>query len=208
MSNEKVYRKKPVQGRSLTTVDTILQAASLLLEKEGEAAITTTNVALRAGVSIGTLYQYFKNRDAILLGIAERQRNILRKHMQRILSRPGALSLEPNREFIRLLINSFASRRGAKRQFALLASMILEAQHAQPLLEEIVAVVLEHWEFHAPSCDQQMIQTRQVKAFVMTRAILGVLQRAAIEDVSFIQSPEFEDALCQIITTFSPQLEV
>ncbi|WP_115717743.1 TetR/AcrR family transcriptional regulator [Gallaecimonas mangrovi] len=204
MSSEKVYRKKPVQGRSITTVDTILEAATLVLEKEGEPAITTTRVAELAGVSVGTLYQYFKNRDAILLGIFERQKNLIRKQMQGILRQQNVPPLQPAREFIRILVQSFATRRGAKRQFALLASMMAESPHAQPLLNEITEAALAHWEYYLPSIDESIAQQRRIDAFVMTRALLGVLQRAAIEEVPFIKSQAFEEALLQIVMTFSP----
>ena len=60
-------RKKPVQARSTQTVSLLLEAAAQVLEANGELALTTKTVAERAGFSIGTLYQYFPNRDAILV---------------------------------------------------------------------------------------------------------------------------------------------
>src|SRR5262250_3813203 len=60
-------RETPSQARSAWTVDLILEAAAQVLEARGEDALTTKTVAERAGVSIGTLYQYFPNRDAILV---------------------------------------------------------------------------------------------------------------------------------------------
>jgi AcrR family transcriptional regulator len=60
-------RKRPVQGRSRDTVVAILEATFQVLESDGEA-LTTTRVAEVAGVSVGTLYQYFPNRDALING--------------------------------------------------------------------------------------------------------------------------------------------
>ncbi|PTQ74250.1 TetR family transcriptional regulator [Pseudomonas sp. GV071] len=59
-------RKQPQQARSTELVTTILQAATQVLAKEGAARFTTARVAERAGVSIGSLYQYFPNKAAIL----------------------------------------------------------------------------------------------------------------------------------------------
>ncbi len=59
-------RKQPKQARSAELVATILQAATQVLAKEGAARFTTARVAERAGVSIGSLYQYFPNKAAIL----------------------------------------------------------------------------------------------------------------------------------------------
>jgi AcrR family transcriptional regulator len=59
-------RKAPKQARSTELVATILQAAAQVLANEGAARFTTARVAERAGVSIGSLYQYFPNKASIL----------------------------------------------------------------------------------------------------------------------------------------------
>lgn len=63
-------RKQPVQQRAAFTVKAIIDAAHELLLKQGVDAVTTRQVAARAGVAIGTLYQYFPDRDAILMQLA------------------------------------------------------------------------------------------------------------------------------------------
>lgn len=64
-------RKKPTQTRSRATVDAILAGAAQVLSANGYAAATTDRIAERAGVSIGSLYQYFPNKDAVLVALAE-----------------------------------------------------------------------------------------------------------------------------------------
>ncbi|NMZ62300.1 TetR family transcriptional regulator [Pseudomonas nitroreducens] len=59
-------RKEPKQARSNDLVTAILDAAVQVLEKEGASRFTTARVAERAGVSVGSLYQYFPNKAAIL----------------------------------------------------------------------------------------------------------------------------------------------
>ena len=59
-------RKKPQQNRSADLVATILEAALQVLQREGAQKFTTARVAERAGVSIGSVYQYFPNKAAIL----------------------------------------------------------------------------------------------------------------------------------------------
>ena len=65
-------RKLPKQARSQTTVEAILEAAAQIFERHGYAAGTTNRIAARAGVSIGSLYQYFPNKDAILVALVHR----------------------------------------------------------------------------------------------------------------------------------------
>lgn len=59
-------RRKPKQARSNDLVAAILEAALQVLEKEGAQRFTTTRVAERAGVSVGSVYQYFPNKASIL----------------------------------------------------------------------------------------------------------------------------------------------
>ncbi|QDE39564.1 TetR/AcrR family transcriptional regulator [Luteibacter pinisoli] len=59
-------RKQPKQARSSDLVAAILEAAAQVLAKEGAARFTTARVAERAGVSVGSVYQYFPNKAAIL----------------------------------------------------------------------------------------------------------------------------------------------
>lgn len=66
-------RKTPRQARAGVTVDAILQATIQVLLAEGAARLTTTRVAERAGVSVGTLYQYFPHKQALLYALLRRQ---------------------------------------------------------------------------------------------------------------------------------------
>jgi AcrR family transcriptional regulator len=65
-------RKAPRQERSRQTVEAILDAAARVFERHGYAAGTTNRIAERAGVSIGSLYQYYPNKDAVLVALVER----------------------------------------------------------------------------------------------------------------------------------------
>jgi AcrR family transcriptional regulator len=65
-------RKSPVQARSAATIDALHIAAIQVLTREGLGRCTTTRVAARAGISVGSLYQYYPNRDALLAAVLER----------------------------------------------------------------------------------------------------------------------------------------
>ena|SRR5882672_4315449 len=66
-------RKLPAQSRSTATVDAVLEAAARILERHGFERYTTNEIAERAGVSIGSLYQYFPNKDAVTVALLERE---------------------------------------------------------------------------------------------------------------------------------------
>ncbi len=65
-NSAKGQRKEPAQERSKNLVSFIVEAGLRLLEKEGPEALTTTRVAEVAGVSVGSVYQYFSDRDAVV----------------------------------------------------------------------------------------------------------------------------------------------
>ncbi|MEO5807006.1 TetR/AcrR family transcriptional regulator [Devosia sp.] len=65
-------RKRPRQARSAVTVEAIFEATIQVLLAEGVHRLTTTRVAQRAGVSVGTMYQYFSHKQALLYALNER----------------------------------------------------------------------------------------------------------------------------------------
>jgi AcrR family transcriptional regulator len=66
-------RKKPVQSRSRVTVDAIIEAAGRLFVRDGYGNTTTNHIAEYAGVSVGSLYEYFPNKGSILAALLKRQ---------------------------------------------------------------------------------------------------------------------------------------
>jgi AcrR family transcriptional regulator len=68
-------RKRPIQARSAVTVEAISEATIQILLSYGEERLTTTRIAERAGVSVGTLYQYFPNKQSLLFAVLEHHMN-------------------------------------------------------------------------------------------------------------------------------------
>lgn len=76
-------RKKPRQARSEITVEAIFEATIQVLLSDGIHRLTTTRVAARAGVSVGTMYQYFPHKQALLYALNERYLELLAERMER-----------------------------------------------------------------------------------------------------------------------------
>jgi len=70
-AQRKISRRQPRQARSRDTVDALLEAAARVFRREGWRA-TTNRIAAEAGVSVGSLYEYFPNKQALLTALAER----------------------------------------------------------------------------------------------------------------------------------------
>ncbi len=68
----KQARKRPLQARSQATVEAILEATAHILSRQGYEELSTNRVALQAGVSIGSLYQYFPSKEALVGELMDR----------------------------------------------------------------------------------------------------------------------------------------
>src|SRR5688572_23233531 len=66
-------RRQPRQERSRERVQAMLDAAASIIDARGIDAVTTNAIADEAGVPVGTIYQFFPNRDAVLVALLERQ---------------------------------------------------------------------------------------------------------------------------------------
>jgi len=65
--------RKPTQARSRATVDAIVEASARIIVQDGYGALSTNRIAEVAGCSVGTLYQYFRNKEAVVEALVERQ---------------------------------------------------------------------------------------------------------------------------------------
>ena len=75
-------RKRPRQSRAVITVEAIFEATIQVLLREGLQRLTTTRVAERAGVSVGTLYQYFPHKKALLYALNERYLDLVAERVE------------------------------------------------------------------------------------------------------------------------------
>lgn len=89
-----IGRRKPSQKRAKVTVEAMLDAAMLLLKRRGAHAITTNRIAETAGVSIGSVYQYFPNKHAVFAALHERHIGLVSEVISRKIRDSAESSLE------------------------------------------------------------------------------------------------------------------
>ena len=99
-------RREPKQQRSRETVEAVLEAVQRVLRRHGAEAITTNRVAEAAGVSIGSLYQYFPDKQAIFVALHDRHVDGVRHVIERTMTDCTSASLE---EFTRELVERLAN---------------------------------------------------------------------------------------------------
>ncbi len=85
-------RKSPIQSRAAETVAAIVEAAAQVLETRGLEGFNTNAVAERAGVSIGSLYQYFPGKDALTVALMQRETQRFIDDMNAAIAEPDSLA--------------------------------------------------------------------------------------------------------------------
>ncbi|MCC9311710.1 TetR/AcrR family transcriptional regulator [Kitasatospora sp. RB6PN24] len=114
---EPELRRKPVQQRSQQRLERILNACAELLDESGAAALTTKEVAARAQVPIGTLYQFFTGKQSLLAALARRN---LRRYLDRLTRRLEAESPQDIGGFVDLAVEEFVAMKRAVPGFGAL----------------------------------------------------------------------------------------
>lgn len=137
MSSRIKPRKTPRQRRALATRDAILEAATQLLAAGGLAAFNTNAVAERAGVSIGSLYQYYPNKDALMVALIHQA---LQRQLATLQAAVGSLDVKDLPAIVRALVRAAMQHH---HDAALLASAIDHEEARLPLQAELDGYLLQ-----------------------------------------------------------------
>ena len=188
-------RRSPSQARSREKVSFILEAAARILREEGSAGFNTNRIAERAGVSVGTLYGYFPDKEAILVALA---RNILVDDMEALRS---ALDGRQGVDLIHALVRALFERHrhdGTVRREVMRAH--IGAGHGGEHVAQVqtgVELLLRHdgalFGGSAPPPDA-------ARLFVVTRAVLGIARALAEEGAGAqVSVAEVEDETVALV---------
>lgn len=128
-------RKAPAQARSRATWEAIVEAAARIVAERGLAGFNTNAVAERAGVSIGSLYQYFPNKDALMVALIARQQE---RQAARLESAAEALGEQSLEAIVRALVRAAMQHH---REDALFASAIDHEEARLPVAGAVGAAV-------------------------------------------------------------------
>jgi len=192
-------RRSPRQARAVDTVEIIFEATARILQREGPAALNTNYIAERAGISVGTLYQYFPNKEAILVAMARREIETDGAAVIRAISEAEDGAADPVRMAIRAMIHAFSKRRVARRiAFETLVSQGLGNELAKSV-QKIAHILGERSDRLLPGRARPVTP---VSLFVITRAISGIMRAASQEESPLLGAPEFEDELVRLVQSY------
>lgn len=187
MSAVEDIRKIPRQRRARESVDFVLEAAAQVLETTGEAGFNTNSVAERAGVSIGTLYRYFPDKQSILRALALQETEAYRRAVTAVLE-GGSPGVARDRAIIRAFLQAFAGRSQARR--IAVSALLARADHGE--------LATKFAGLETAVADARGRPLTRVQAFVLGRAVQGAMRAAVLESADFLLSQEFEDELVRL----------
>lgn len=185
-------RRTPRQGRAEATVAAIFDATFQLLEAEGLDSLTTNRIAQRAGVSIGTLYQYFSGKSAILAAMAQGRAEAARSRIaETLIAAPELGSVRP---IVQALMTTFEGTPETRK-------VLLDALFAAGG----DAVMLHHHQaFLAAIAGRAELQLdlSPESLFVLTHAVAGLLRAAAAEPDLSLSPAVLEDELVLLMESY------
>ncbi|MEQ1755849.1 MAG: TetR/AcrR family transcriptional regulator [Micropepsaceae bacterium] len=193
-------RKHPEQDRSRATVGTILQAAAHVLVKRGYEAFTTNRVAEKAGVSIGSLYQYFPNKDALLVALMKRHVMEIENTVVEMVDRAATLPLQ---ELVQLAVEQNVK------------SHLIEPELHRVLSEEVPSLGNLDWKKaysrRVEARVRAAFETRRseitvsdldLAVFVVTRTVEAVVHNAVSERPHDLQSGALAAEVSRLIVGY------
>lgn len=178
-------RKQPMQARAQATVEAILSAAAGILERDGPARFTTNAVATEAGVSIGALYQYFPNKQALTAALIERSAHDLEGSMAQAGQDARTMLFEAG---LRLLVRTVVKHQLGRP--ALERTLEFEEQHLpldETAAQRVRATIRSFLDLHRGRLWVTDLATASDDVQSMTRSLTDTAARRGERNIDVIE---------------------
>jgi AcrR family transcriptional regulator len=182
-------------------LETILEAAARVLIREGYTRTTTNRVAAAAGISVGSLYQYFPSKDALVVELMRRHR----KAMVRVLAShlEGLGETTPVEAVVRRLVMAALEAHDVNpRLHRVMIEQVLrkdaraEVGDFEPRVEAMVATTLARYQ------SRLRIRNVDLAAFLLVRLVLGVAHSVVVDHPERARDPRLADELVDIVLRY------
>jgi AcrR family transcriptional regulator len=171
-------RKSASQERSRLTVNTILEATARVLMKDGYDRASTNKIAAVAGVSIGSIYQYFPSKEALVAAVSERHSHevlqLMRKALVKVAARPIEVAA---REFVSVAIDAHRINPQLHRVLAEQVPRIGRLENVESINQDVYALIRGYLDAHRDEID---VADPDVAAFVCVTAVEALTHAAVL----------------------------
>ncbi|WP_208456238.1 TetR/AcrR family transcriptional regulator [Burkholderia latens] len=192
-----MMRKQPRQARSRATVEMILQSGARILSDEGWAGFTTNKVAALAGISIGSLYQYFPDKLSLVDAIRQR-------HLDDCLAviRKSSINQQSSAKFVAYLVHAMVAAHSAYPGLhrVLLDEAPSSDEYRNPSSQFEIEYLAYYVEAVAVFRNRRPRETDHTAAVVISDAIDGVIHNAARRGT--LDSPAVQNELIRLISLY------
>lgn len=197
-------RKSPRQARSNELVNAILQAAVQVLAQEGAQRFTTARVAERAGVSVGSLYQYFPNKAAILFRLQSDEWRQTSNLLGEVLGDEARPPLDRLRSLVHAFIRSECEEAAVRVALNDAAPLYRDAPEAQEARGAADAIIDQFMREALPDASDA-IRTMAGDLIMTTMSTVGKEFSEAAHDESGISA--FADAMADMFCAYLRSLK-
>jgi AcrR family transcriptional regulator len=200
MKTAETPRKMPRQARSQATVEAILEAAARILAGDGYAAMSTNRVAEVAGVSVGSLYQYFPNKDSLVAALHERH----------------------GRQMHELIISEVVAARGKSLRVAVtaLVGALLKAHLIEPALHRVLEAEFPFFDLQSDDTesDQRLhhevhelltehramlvVDDQALAVYIMMTTVESLVHAAVLDPPAGIKTQRLESAIVDLVMRY------
>ena len=192
-------RKRPRQRRSKDTVDAILEATARVLVERGFENATTNHIAEVAGVSIGSLYQYFPNKASLVLAVVERHCNemleLLTASVQTFLDEPVPAAV---RTYVKAMIEAHTVDPDLHRVFVQ-QMMHIGLHHLEQIDRPARDVVETYLEAHR---EEILPDDMALAAFVLVRSVEAIVHGVVLEPPDSIDPDALADEVTDLVLRY------
>jgi AcrR family transcriptional regulator len=193
-------RRVPIQARAHVTVDAVIAATAQILLKEGYDACTTNHVARVAGVSIGSLYQYFPDKEALIIAVMEQHLTRMREFLEARLAQMGDVPLpQAIPEMMRAMLDVHRIQPRLHRVLIEQVPRIGELKRLHELNSEFAPAVTAWLEAHESEIS---VDSVSVAVFVLIAAVEGVLGRALVHRPGWLEAGVLEKNISRLALAY------
>ena len=195
-----IPRKRPRQDRSKATVDAILTATARILMADGYDRASTNRVALAAGVSVGSLYQYFPSKEALVAALLERHTNdmlaVLGAKIEELVDAPLPIAA---RELVRAMV---CAHRLDPRLHKVLVEQVPRVGRLNRVAEFEVKVAVLLRSYLEQRREQIHPKDLDMAAFVLVRAVESITHAAVLDHPEYLGDDRLADEVTAMVLRY------
>ncbi len=193
-------RKLPKQDRSKVTVEAILEATTRILVEEGYDRANTNRIAERAGISIGSLYQYFPNKESLMTALMEQH---AREMAELVETKLNCLFDSPLEIVIPEIIKAVVAAHAIDPRLHQVLSEEIPRSERSPQMNraderiaQLLGAYLHRWR------DKISPQNIDLTVFILSRTVDVLCHAAVIEHPNFVSNSQFEREASNLLLSY------